>query len=275
VTLTVRFDRVGHLVRVPVTIGGTGYRLLLDTGAGMTVVSSAVAARPDVRATGETATGRRMSGQELTFPCVELPRLDVGGFTATGHLAAVADLGPADGPEGHDGLLGYSLFLGHAVTTDPAAGELTITPADRFDEPGTVVPLEVRDHGHSLDPFVRLVLPSGREVLVELDTGSQSLILHDRYAEECGVDLAAPGLETRTGTDETGGGFVRRWATIDGAVHLAGAPGTAQERPRVMFQEIIHDGLLGTDFLERFRFTVDLGGSRLVLSEPPTLGTLG
>ena len=36
---TVGFDRVQHLVRVPVTVGGDEYRFLVDTGIGITVVS--------------------------------------------------------------------------------------------------------------------------------------------------------------------------------------------------------------------------------------------
>ncbi len=32
-----------------------------------------------------------------------------------------------------------------------------------------------------------------------------------------------------------------------------------------MFQEIIYDGLIGTDFLNSFRYTFDIRGQRLVL----------
>lgn len=49
-------------------------------------------------------------------------------------------------------------------------------------------------------------------------------------------------------------------------VHLAAAPETAQVSPRVQFQGIIHDGLVGSSYLERFRMTFDVTGSRLVLA---------
>jgi predicted aspartyl protease len=58
----VTLDRVQHLVRVPVRVNDSGYRFLIDTGIGITVVSSAVAARSDVTWMNETFTGRRMSG---------------------------------------------------------------------------------------------------------------------------------------------------------------------------------------------------------------------
>src|SRR3954452_2264040 len=99
----VSFDRVQHMIRVPVQLAGDPYQFLVDTGIGITIVSSAVAGRPDVQPTGETFTGRRMSGQAVEVPLVRLPRLDVGGYTVDAHVAGVADLGDPDGPNGFAG----------------------------------------------------------------------------------------------------------------------------------------------------------------------------
>jgi predicted aspartyl protease len=90
---TVPFDRLRHMIRVPVTVGGDPYLFLVDTGIGVTVVSPAVAARADVRHTGETFTGRRMSGQEIRSPLVGLPEVRFGAYAVAGHPACVADLG--------------------------------------------------------------------------------------------------------------------------------------------------------------------------------------
>jgi hypothetical protein len=73
--MAVPFDRFDHAVRVTVQIGGDNYRFLVDSGIGVTVVSSAVAARDDVRKTGESMTGRRMSGQAIRAPLVRLPKM--------------------------------------------------------------------------------------------------------------------------------------------------------------------------------------------------------
>lgn len=86
--------------------------------------------------------------------------------------------------------------------------------------------------------------PSGRPS--SSTTGSDSLILDTRVAADCGVDLDGPGVETRSGTDETGHEWIRRWVVVPGSVHLAAAPETAQSSPRVQFQDIVHDGLVGT-----------------------------
>ncbi|WP_371400727.1 retropepsin-like domain-containing protein [Kribbella sp. NBC_00662] len=257
---TIAFDRVQHLVQVPVTVGTTEYRFLVDTGIGTTVISSAVADRLDGATTGETFTGRRMSGQAIEVPLVRVPRIALGDFVVEGHVAGVADLGDA-----FVGILGPTFFENHSVTTDPDAKTLTVRPRESFRADGPEIPLEVRRESVSADPFVQLVLPSGREITVEVDTGSDSLILDTRFAADCGVDLADPKVSMRTGTDETGYEWQRHWATIAGSVHLAAAPQTAQAAPRIMFQDIIHDGLVGTGYLERYRMTFDITGARLVL----------
>jgi predicted aspartyl protease len=261
---TVPFDRVQHLVRVPVTAGDAVFRLLVDTGIGVTVLSSAVADRLGAVATGGTYTGRRMSGQAVEVPLVRLPRIALGDYEVEGHVAGVADLG-----DQFDGILGPAFFEEHAVTTDPDTMTLTVQPRRLFAPDGPVVPLDVRREAVSVDPFTRLVLPSGREIAVEVDTGSDSLILDTRFAADCDVDLDAAEVTRRTGTDETGYEWTRCWVTIPGSVHLAAAPETAQSAPRVQFQDIIHDGLVGAGYLTRYRTTFDVTGARLVLGARP------
>ncbi|MEU3457695.1 hypothetical protein ABZ671_29465 [Micromonospora sp. NPDC006766] len=134
-----------------------------------------------------------------------------------------------------------------------------------FDEKGVEVPLDIRRHGPSVDPFTTLVLPSGREVVVEVETGSNNLILDTRFLADCGVGVD-DGVTTKTGVDETDHHWTRRWATAQGEVYLAAAPQAAQAQPRVQFQDIIHDGLIGADHLDRYRLHFDVTGPRMILS---------
>ncbi|MCY1142358.1 retropepsin-like aspartic protease [Actinoplanes sp. Pm04-4] len=256
--MTTTFDRFHHLVRVPVRVGGDEYRFLIDTGIGITVVSSEVAGRADVRATVETMSGRRMSGQEVHAPLVRLPSLSLGEHRVEGHLAGVADLG-----DGFAGILGPDFYAGLALCVDPAA--MTVDFVDPGAAQGWEVPLQVRHENRTVDAFVTLTLPSGREVSVEVDTGSDNLILDTRFAGDCGIDLDGPEVTTKTGTDETGYEWTRHWATVRGSVHLAAAPDTAQAGARVHFQEIIYDGLIGSDYLDRYCYTMDFDGGRMFL----------
>jgi Aspartyl protease len=260
--MVIRFDRFNHAVRVPVQVGDSRYRFLVDTGIGITVVSSEIAARDDVRQTGKSMSGRRMSGQEIQAPLVVLSSLRLGDYTAEDHLAAVADLGG-----GFDGIIGPGFYARHALTVDPAAMTLALVEASAICASGAEVPLRVRREGVTVDAFVTLVLPSGREVNVEVDTGSDNLILDTRFTADCDIDLYGPGTTTKIGTDETGHLWTRHWATVAGSVHLAAAPHTAQQAPRVQFQDIIYDGLLGADYLDRYRYTMDFDGARMFLED--------
>lgn len=259
-TSVIAIDRLENFVRVQVGVGDGTYSFLLDTGIGITVVSSAIAGRPDVVPTDETFSGRRMSGQVVETRLVRLPAMQLGDLRVDGHVGGVIDL-----CEGFDGILGPGFFAGYPYTVDSDRGTLTIEPASEAKVDGVVVPIEVERDGPSLTPFVPLVLPSGRKIRVELDTGSHNLILDTRYLAECGLSLDDTGVETTTGTDETGYRWTRHYATIDGSVALADAPQTAQEAPRVMFQDIIYDGLIGADYLGRYRVTYDIAGGRLIL----------
>jgi len=265
---SVPYDCLAHLVRVPVRLGDEELRFLVDTGIGVTVVSERLATRPGVHALAETYAGRRMSGQLVEAPLVRLPALALGDYVVDAHEAACVDLG-----DGFDGILGPAYFADRIVTTDPLARTFTVhEPGDAVD--GSEVPLEIRRDGRAADPFAALVLPSGRRVVVEVDTGSDCLILDTRFMAECGVEIDGPGVTARAGVDETGHSYVRYDATLAGDVHLEAAPETAHRSPRVIFQEIIHDGLVGSEYLYRYRFSFDLAGGRMILGgrvihEPP------
>ncbi|NUT37288.1 MAG: hypothetical protein HOV79_29940 [Hamadaea sp.] len=255
-----------HFTRVQVEVGGDGHRFLVDSGIGLTVISPTIANGPGVEPTGETFAAQRMSGQTVEVPLVRLASLRLGDHTVEGQVACVADLGDVEGPNGFAGIVGLGFFEGHAITTDARTLTLTVEPSSAFQAAGGFdVPLRIRRQGVAIDSFVTLVLPSGREVEVEVDTGSGSLILNTRFMADCGLSPDSPDLSTTTGVDETGHEWTRHWAKVSGKVHLAAAPETAHDGPRVQFQDIIYDGLIGTEYLERYRYTFDVPGERLVL----------
>lgn len=256
-------ERIGHFVRLPVELCDTACRLLLDSGIGLTVVAPSLVERLNLTLTGGSFAGQRMSGQAVTAPLVSLPRLRVGDYEIRDAVVGVAELGPTEGPVGLDGILGLDLLSDMIVSVDTAKG-LLLERDPAFESRAIEVPVRVQRDGPAVSLFVDLVLPSGRTVEVEVDTGSNCLILHSRFMADCRV-LPEEVQETISGTDETGFRFVRSFATATGAIQLAEAPLTAQESPRTMFQDIIHEGLIGTEFLDRFIYSFDVSRSRMVL----------
>jgi hypothetical protein len=213
----------------------------------------------------ETFTGRRMSGQSVEVALGRAASLEVGPFRCADPVVGLLDL---DGlpPElnGLGGFLSLAAFDRAVVTVDYERQVLTQARLD-----GTAVSLTLRRDGPSLDAFTALVLPSGREIEVEVDMGSDELILDERFAPDVGVDLDDPSLRRRDGTDETGHSYRRTFGRFGGAIHPAGAPELAQHGGRVMFQSIIHDGLIGHAFLSRGPVTWVLRTPQLVFG-PPT-----
>jgi hypothetical protein len=259
----VPYQQVEHLVRIEATLGTQACRFLVDSGIGLTIVATTTADAVGAKPVDQTFTGRRMSGQEVVVPLVRLPSLDAGGRRFDDHLAGVLDMGDVTGEEGFDGILGLDLFADLCVTVDPV--DRTISLMDAAPPEGLVVPVEVERDGPSVAMYTRLELPSGRVVRVEVDTGSGSLILDDSLMADCGITPDSPAVNAQTGTDETGHDYIRRFVTISGSVRVPGLPETTHDRPRVQFQRIMYDGLVGTAFLNRFRHTFDVSGERIVL----------
>jgi aspartyl protease len=78
-------------------------RFVLDTGIGLNLVSTALAAELGCAPTGETYRGRRMSGQEVEVPLARLGSLAFAGVEAHGAEAGIFDFGAlGDGVEGFE-----------------------------------------------------------------------------------------------------------------------------------------------------------------------------
>lgn len=270
--MRIRFERLSHLVTVPVAAGGVEARFALDTGMGMTVVSASLCDRLACAPAHGVFHGRRMSGQEVTVPLARIDSLRLGSLEQRDWEVGVLDLsGFPEQLASLDGFLSLAFFAERPFTVDYPSGHIVLETAETVGarlRQGVAVEVELIRDGPALDAFLPLVLPGGRAISVEMDMGSDSLILDERFAREVGVDLAAPGLRRIDGTDETGGTFRRTFAALAGSVEPAGAPGVVQERPQVMFQQIIHDGLVGDSFLRRQSVTYDLPGRRVVFGPP-------
>jgi Aspartyl protease len=258
---SVAFEYLAHLVVVPVTAGGVETRFVFDSGIGLTLVSGSLADRLGCGATGRVFTGRRMSGQEVSVPLATLDSLELGGYRRSGLTVGIFDLG-VPGLEGIDGFLSLDYFRDAPVTVD--YGSQHVAVGER--PPGVPVAVHVDRDGPSTTVYMPLELPSGRTVSVEVDMGSDDLILDERFAAELGVDLDDASVRRVEGRDETGHEYVRRFTSLSGVVRVPTAPQLAQRDPGVMFQKIVYEGLVGQSFLRNFAVTFDLPNERLIFS---------
>jgi hypothetical protein len=252
----------GHLVHLPVQVGDSvASRFIFDTGIGLDLVSKSLLARVGGRLTGETYTGRRMSGQTLAVPLARIPSIAVGTLRRDDVLVGVFDLALPPEMAAIEGFLAPTFFGERPFTLRRRAGALTWGAAgepERSSARGPGAPLNVRWDGPAVSLFVDLDLPDGSRATVEVDTGSDHLILDRTFMARFGVREEDPGVDQRNGVDESGHAYVRYFAPISGGVSIRGLPEIGQSAPLVQFQAIICDGLLGDEFLRSHDVTFDL-----------------
>ena len=266
---------INHFAVLPVRVGDGGAgedldaRMILDTGIGVTVLSAALCERVGCRRADEY-TGERMSGQRITIPLVRLGTLSLGDYRREDLQIGVID-GARLLPDSVDGILSLGFFDAAPFTVDDQAGALILEDTaslQRRQDAGAIVPLSIERDVASVTAFISLDLPEGPPARVEIDTGSDSLILNAGFMSRLGVDPEDPAVKRVSGGDETGHAYVRYFTELRGAIAPSAAPQLRQEGPRVMFQRIIHDGLIGRSFLRRYAATFDLPRSRIILGPP-------
>jgi predicted aspartyl protease len=106
----VPFRYVKHMLAVPVVVRGVEATFIFDTGIGVSLISSDLAASVGCVPVGETYTGRRMSGQEVTAPMSTLDSLRLGDYTRENIAISVFDLAGMAGLEGIDGFVSLTSF---------------------------------------------------------------------------------------------------------------------------------------------------------------------
>ncbi len=251
----VPFEYLAHLVAVPVTLNGVETTFVVDSGIGCTIVRDTL---PGCVSRGESFTGKRMSGQDVTLPLGTAPSLRFGEEERRDELVGLLDMSGFPDALAHvGGFLSLAFFAETTLTVDYARRVVAVGARPG----GVAISCRAEWDGPAVSLFMPLTLPDGRDVEVEVDMGSDCLILDERFrslgaAEERRVD----------GTDETGHSYTRRFTTLPGRIHPAGAPELAQDDPEVMFQSIVYDGLVGDRFLREHVVTFDVAASTLALA---------
>jgi predicted aspartyl protease len=273
VASSVPFTLLGHLPTVSVRVDDARTaRFWVDTGVGVTVVARSLLEELGHPPLGRTHVGRRMSGQALAVPLSQVDSLTLESHRASRPTVGIFDLASfATAGESVDGLLSLGFFEPTPFTLDYARSTLTLEDERSLSDrrlAGAPVPVQVERNGPEVNAFLDLLLPSGRRARVEVDTGSDRLILDERYMPELGLARDSPGVSERRGTDETGHEYVRYFGRMSGEVRALGDARVRQVDVPVMFQKIIHDGLVGRDFLARSAVTYDVARSELIFSLP-------
>jgi hypothetical protein len=86
------FARIEHFVTVPVSVGDVETRFVLDTGIGLTMLAETLCERASCTPTGDTFSGSRMSGQDVSLPLGRIPSLAFGDLTQPDVVVGILDM---------------------------------------------------------------------------------------------------------------------------------------------------------------------------------------
>ena len=234
---------------VELLVNGKGpFRLVVDTGAAVTVLDSSLAAELSLRDTD-----------------VQLQDVRMGAVTLSGLNAFVVPLaGLLRGEGAPRGVLSASAFPGHLVTFDYPGRQLRVAR-------GTLPAAD----GRVLFSYQGADLPSvpvrvaGREITVHLDTGAPyALALPTRYMK----DLPLAGEPVQRGMARTHSGSKPIYAaTLAGDIAIGDFTLPTRE---LRFTDVVPDphavpkGQVGGEALRDFVLTLDSSNQRLRLERP-------
>lgn len=238
---------VGRLVTVEARMAGVPLRLLVDTGAGLTALTPAAAARVGCVPAGRS-TGWRMSGERIDFPLCRGATLELGHAALPLAQFGIFDLArvlPAELPP-VDGILGLDAFASVAVTFELGDRRLWLdssAAASRRDASWVQVPSRIASgaDGASRIVFLGVAAPNGATRWLELDSGNLDVVrLSPEAAQALEAASTTPRVTLRIGSLDVG--------PLDAAVH-----------------DLVVDGALNAAFFERYDVRIDAGSSGVSL----------
>ena len=252
---------VGNVPVLTVGINGRPAAMILDTGASVTILDAAAAARTGVRVAPQVVSGQGAGGRVLFLPG-RIDRLDLGGATLDRTAALVR---PGVLPP-FDGLLGLNVLVNYELDLDAPHNRLTLykarpcaTAAPDWTGPVTQLPTQQNRSGQL---FVTVML-DGATLRGTLDTGASRTSLALHAARDAGITpealQAAPGGRTRAINP---GGFAVKLAQFKAL--QVGADTLAA--PVLLIGDLppsAGDLLVGGDYLMTRRVWIAVGAGRV------------
>ncbi len=244
-----------QLILLEAEVAGRAARMALDTGAGIDLLSASLARELGLAATG-AFTGERMTGEEITCDLVSGPPLRVGGFEHTPDVVGVHGLFDNLPPQlGRvDGAVSLRFFAEQPFTIDYAASQLRLGALA-----GDSVPMQLQQEGGlAMSGFVTARLDDRLDGRFLVDTGASLSVVEMKTMERLDVLHG----DVHEGTNETGWRYHRIVAPIESLA----VGRTVHERPKICFESIRHDGVIGNDFLKRASVGFDVAACRMALA---------
>jgi hypothetical protein len=259
----------GH-VYLDGSVGGRDVTLLLDSGAGATIIDSVLAAELGLEGIGEFVAQGIGGAESVSF--VQVPEYSAAGATFTGQNLAVL---PVDEPfypytwQHISMILGYDFLSRFVTLLDFGESTISLWDPDSFVYAGEGHTAEVAQTMSLLS--IDVLLEDSVQVTLLLDTGAAGTLHFTPTFFDEHPDFL-DGRETFTTVARGVGGLDSITAFRVGSLEIGGyrIPGgicSSFEGAPVLAQ---YHGIIGTGVLARFRVYLDYGNGLLIL-EPSSL----
>jgi predicted aspartyl protease len=258
------------LMLLPVRLNGEGpFEFILDTGAGISLLTPELAQRLDIKATGSKEG--HTAGGKVSVSLAKVSSLALGDTELNDLEVGIVDLSHIGHTVGAkiDGDLGYNFLKHFRLTIDYHNLELRLDDPKRFDCVGASPLTEIP---------IRLAAPAKPLILVDtylegrgpfqfaIDTGTSTSAISPELARELGVKSAPLGPATTGGAQvELSGGKIQALqiggAKIDNVGVVIGPFLAALSQAAGAKL----DGIIGYNFLRHYRVVVDYPNQMLSL----------
>lgn len=251
----------GDLLFIPVSVGDEA-QFILDTGGGINVISQRLLERVPHTAAGQFS-GKTMRGELVSLPLYRIPLLQIGPLRLPSAVVGVWDV--LDRYK-LDGIISAKAFEKQPVELDFQADRvvfITAKSVTQLRRRGQVIPLRLRrQHKQSLDLLARFKIGKNATGRCEIDTGSPSATLDERYMPLLHIDK---GQVKQENTTTLLGSQVVRYRGKIAAISLADDAQMSLWNPNVTFEHLIYDCVVGTDFWAGHRVILNLPKHEMIV----------
>jgi hypothetical protein len=270
------FELVGNHIYLTAMVAGRPLMMILESGAGMTMLDQAAAERLGLQTSG-TTSARGAGASDVTINLAGIPGIAVGGVSVPRMQVSVSSLEAIQRHTGRrfDGLLGVDVLSRFVVEIDYARGRVTFHDPATFQYRGAGEVLPFRLEMNLIHVPATIVPENGAPIAGEfvLDTGAggrAGVALAAPFARGHGLPVPSQRVIYAGAAGRGIGGASRadigRLAQLRlGGITLAAPVALFSRDTSGFFSWSGRAGVIGTEVLRRFRVFLDYPGHRVVL----------
>lgn len=266
------FETCGGRIYIEAEISGKRTPMVLDSGAGVTLLEAGLAKEVKVESSGQMPVGgagtKPVMGDLLKNASIKIGN---GAVTATPFLSLpLTDLWPFEGRE-IPAIIGSDVFQRYTVQIDYANRRVRFYTPGTYTPPATAKSSALRIVGRLPVIDVPVSLPglSGKSAVAMLDTGaSGAYLLTKRFGTANKLDTLLPPAPSAPLSGGVGGQSMSRYLRLSaltfGGIEFPSVPGTLTTSDGgVTGGATSYDMIVGAEILRRFTVTFDYTGSKV------------